>query len=110
MAEPRPGELIVCERCGHRWRHKVGKPCDCLRAEAYKPTGHARAVVECGGCGLAYSYPLEVPRDELLCPDPRCQTHPLTRGGLATAMLDENAPEVSGLPKAVLNDGSRTVV
>jgi hypothetical protein len=67
-----------------------------------------RVLVECG-CDAVYSYPAEIDRAELECPE--CGSEPL-RGmrDQVAAILDENDEGVDGFAKAVLNDGSRTVV
>jgi hypothetical protein len=55
---------------------------------------------------MVYSFPAEVKRDELECPE--CGREPCKAAGdQVAAVLDENDPGVEKFSKAVLNDGTR---
>lgn len=71
-----------------------------------------RIFVSCS-CGALFTYPAEIDRVELECGG--CGSTPLSRrDDRVLAILDENEldadPTFADVPKAVLNDGSRTPV
>lgn len=73
------------------------------------PNAGMRVVVLCR-CAWTYTYPIEVDRQELRCPNPECSQIPLDDGGQAVALVPEDDPVCTSGLQAVLNDDSGTPV